>query len=223
MCRFTNSPTNGHWVAAKPVLQYLSGTKDQGIIIGRTKRHIEGDGLVGYSDADWAGDTSDRKSTTGYALFLKGGIVNWNSFKQKSTALSSTEAEYISIADCVKSVMSIRRVLKELGSWCMKKPTKIFEDNQSCIAWVPNPGKRGKHVEVRYHYSRETAEEGNIEPIFCCTSDCIALCTARGVKNHRQSEELQARGLAQKSRAQRINIHGSDLELPTWLSFMSVG
>lgn len=149
LCRYTNNPSLEHWKAAKRVLRYLSGTKDYSITIGRTSTNSNtSEELLAYSDADWAGDKLDKKSTTGYEIYLNGAIVSWNSSKQKSTALSSTEAEYIALADCVRRVVYLRKIYEELGSTCGTSPATIYEDNQSCIAWVHSPGKRGKHVEV---------------------------------------------------------------------------
>lgn len=48
--------------------------------------------LTGYSDADWAADLDERKSTTGYVFTLNGGAISWSSKKQPTIALSSTEA-----------------------------------------------------------------------------------------------------------------------------------
>lgn len=66
--------------------------------------------------------------------------MTWNSYKQKSTALSLTEAEYIAIADCVRKISIVRRVLKELGLSISETPTKVFEDNLSCVSWVLSAG-----------------------------------------------------------------------------------
>ena len=76
-----------HWTAAKRVLRYLKGTAELGI----TYKHEKSD-LVGYVDADYAGDLEDRRSFTGYAFILSGGPVTWDSKKQKTTAVSTTEA-----------------------------------------------------------------------------------------------------------------------------------
>jgi hypothetical protein len=87
-----------HWVAAKHVLRYLRGTVEYGL------SYIQGDGvkLVGYSDVDWAGNTVDKKSTSGCCFSLGSGAISWFSRKQKSVALSSAEAEYMaaSLASC---------------------------------------------------------------------------------------------------------------------------
>ena len=72
------------------LLRYVSGSKDWGLLY----RHRITEKLVGYIDADWAGDTSDRRSTSGYMFSLGSTTVAWSSKKQPIVALSSTEVEY---------------------------------------------------------------------------------------------------------------------------------
>lgn len=164
LCRAAQNPSPEHWKAAKRVLRYLNESTDFGIEIGqsngRNKTGSEDENFA-YCGSDWAGDRKDRKSTAGFVIFLNGGIVSWSTKKQKYTAFSSTEAKYVALSDCVKQVIFTRQILEELASDCFEKPTTIYENNQSCISWMLNPGKRGKHIEVRYHYTREMAEASN--------------------------------------------------------------
>lgn len=95
LCRATQNPSVQHWNAAKRILRYLEDTKDFGIVIGRTKDEAEtreGDELVAYCDADWAGDRNDQTSITGFAIFSYGEIISWGTRKKKYVVLSSTEA-----------------------------------------------------------------------------------------------------------------------------------
>ena len=86
-------PNKVHWVAAKRVLRYVKGTLDLGLKFERSNKFE----LVGYSDADWAGDVDTRKSTSGYVFMLGKAIVSWASKKQSVVALSTTEAEYAAL------------------------------------------------------------------------------------------------------------------------------
>jgi hypothetical protein len=83
-----------HWVAAKHVLKYLCGTVDYGLDYQR------GDGvcLVGYTNSDWAGCVSDRKSTSGCCFRLDSAFVSRFNRKQKLVALSSAEVEYMAVS-----------------------------------------------------------------------------------------------------------------------------
>ena len=88
--RFMENPQEEHWVAVKRILRYLQGTKMHGIC-------YKSNGTVdfrGYSDADWAGDLADRKSTSGYVFMLPGAPVSWGSKKQPSVSLSTSEAAW---------------------------------------------------------------------------------------------------------------------------------
>jgi hypothetical protein len=92
--RFMKDPGRGHWAAVKHLLRYLKGTVDWGIKFGGPGADLT---VQGYSDADYAG-AQDRRSTTGYVFMLAGGPVSWRSRRQKSVALSTMEAEYMSRA-----------------------------------------------------------------------------------------------------------------------------
>jgi hypothetical protein len=90
-------PKRTHMVAAKRILRYLKGTIDWGILFPSTEGHATTE-LIGYTDADWSGDTEDRKSTSGYIFMMGKAPIAWCSKKQNVVALSSCEAEYIAAA-----------------------------------------------------------------------------------------------------------------------------
>jgi hypothetical protein len=79
----------------KRIFRYLQGTKTHGIHFARSNDNI---GFEGYSDADWAGDVSDQKSTSGYLFNLADGAISWGSKKQTSAPLSTSEAEYAALS-----------------------------------------------------------------------------------------------------------------------------
>ena len=142
--RFSSKPNRSHWTAVKWVLRYLKGTNDLGIL-------YKGDsGMQGYSDADWAGDTDDRKSTSGYMFLIAGGPVSWKSKKQSTVALSTAEAEYVALSTATQECMWMQKLLSELGN-PPDGPTTILEDNQSSIAMARNPQFHGraKHINIK--------------------------------------------------------------------------
>lgn len=108
-----------HIEAAKTILRYLSGTRTKGITFGGEGGNLD---IIGYSDADWAGDKSDRKPTSGSVFMMNNGPINWCSKKQTSVALSSTEAEYMALTLAAKEATWLRLILTELGL--------LNEDNQ---------------------------------------------------------------------------------------------
>lgn len=112
--------------------------------------------MLGFSDADWAGDKETRRSTTGYLFKLAGGSISWASKLQASVSLSSTEAEYVAAAAATQEAIYLRRLLGGLG-FIQEGPTAIMEDNQGCIALSLNPinHQRLKHVDLKFHFVRE--------------------------------------------------------------------
>lgn len=108
--RFMSNPTELHYQAAKRVLRYIKGIMNYRILYTREGMEV----LKGYTDSDYAGDVTDRKSTSGYVFMLSGGTVAWSSKKQPIVALSTTEAEYMAASSCACQVIWMRRVLKEL-------------------------------------------------------------------------------------------------------------
>lgn len=108
--RFMENPQVEHWMAVKRILRYLKGTKSHGICFK------PGDKMdfCGYSDADWAGDHADRKSTSGYAFLLMGAPVSWGSKKQSSVSLSTSEAEYIALSLAIQEGKWVHRLRCEI-------------------------------------------------------------------------------------------------------------
>ena len=94
LARFNLNPQKEHWTALKRILRYLKGTTNIGILY----KHDGSDKCVGYNDADWAGDPSDRKSTSGYIFMFSDGLISWSSKKQKCVALSTAETEYVALS-----------------------------------------------------------------------------------------------------------------------------
>ena len=88
--QFVTAPTSVHWGAVLRILRYLRGTQFQTLLFPSTSS-LE---LRAYSDADWDGDRHDRKSTTGFCVFLGESLISWKSKKQDVVSRSSTEAEY---------------------------------------------------------------------------------------------------------------------------------
>lgn len=161
LSRFMEKPHEDHLNAVKRVLRYVAGTRDYGLHYAR--REDERARLVGYSDADMAGDVDTRKSTSGVIFFLGGNPITWQSTKQKVVALSSCEAEYIAAATAAcQGVWLARLVSDMLGTESGVPELKV--DNQSAIALSKNPvfHDRSKHIDTRFHYIRECIDGNKI-------------------------------------------------------------
>jgi hypothetical protein len=98
-------PRKEHWEAAIKVLRYVVGTLDLGLQFGCKTRDV-----IGYCDADYAGDLDTRKSTTAYVELMHGGAVTWRSVLQPTVALSTAEAEYMAAAGAAREALWMRKV-----------------------------------------------------------------------------------------------------------------
>ena len=103
MSAFNSNPGEAHWKAVKRIMCYLKGTRELELEYRCKTNHIEG-----YADADWAGNLDDRRSTTGYVFILHGGAITWNSKKQPTVTLSTTEAEYLVLRQATKEAICVR-------------------------------------------------------------------------------------------------------------------
>jgi hypothetical protein len=176
--RASSNPNTSHWKGAKHIFRYLQGTTDLKISYSKSGNAE----LIGYSDSDYAGDTETRRSTSGWVFILAGAAVSWASKRQPTTALSTTEAEYMAVCSAVQESIYLRTIIKELGL-IVDKPTRIWMDNQSAIKLGENAfsNKRAKHIDIRYHFTREKVEEGVIDLKYIETTKMVADILTKGV------------------------------------------
>lgn len=165
LSQYMNCPTETHWRAVKRVLRYLIGTSDHGLFF--TKGNIA---VVGYSDADWASSVEDRRSTTGYVVYLGSNPVAWCSKKQSVVSRSSSEAEYRSLANCVSELLWVKQLVDEIG--VSQTIPVVWCDNTSTVAIAANPTHhaRMKHVEIDHHFIREKILTGDLQVNFVPSS-----------------------------------------------------
>ncbi|XP_050147281.1 uncharacterized mitochondrial protein AtMg00810-like [Malus sylvestris] len=124
--QFMHSPTMDHLQVVKRILRYLKGSVGRGLLMqNNVHTHI-----LGYTDADWAGNSLDRKSTTGFCIFVGGNLVSWKSKKQSVITRSSAEAKYRAMATTASMHIASNLVFHE----------------------------RTQHNEVDCHYIREKVQ-----------------------------------------------------------------
>ena len=159
LSQFMHSPRISHFQAAHRTLRYLKGTTGLGLHFKRSSMIC----LNAYTDSDFVGSLSDRRSTSGYCIFLAGNLVIWRSKKQDVVARSSTEAEFRALAHELTEIIWIKRILQDLKIK-INGSCNIFCDNQSTIRVAHNPVQhdRMKHVSIDIHYIKETLEQNNI-------------------------------------------------------------
>jgi hypothetical protein len=164
VCQLSRSlehPTEEHWNAAIRVLRYLKSTATTGICYRSRPGNIK---LCAYSDADWATNKDNRRSTSGVMVMMNKSPVIFKSKLQHSVALSTAEAEYVALSLCVQEIVWTTNLLKEMNIR-VELPVVVHEDNQSAIAIAKNDGyqSRAKHIDIRYHFVREQIKSMNID------------------------------------------------------------
>ncbi|MGH9652091.1 MAG: reverse transcriptase domain-containing protein [Bryobacteraceae bacterium] len=198
LAQYASKPNESCWDAVKRVLRYVRGTTDFGITYTGSGGQHQPAPLSGYCDADWAEDRRDRRSVSGYVFKLVGGAISWKSQKQRTVALSSTEAEYMATTQAVKEAMWWRALLEGVG-YDVSDPTEIRSDNQGSIALARNPvhHQRTKHIDVQYHFNRQAVAEGLVRLTFVGTEEQAADVMTKAlprVKHQRALEQLGVRG-----------------------------
>lgn len=169
LARYMSLPSMLHWQAAMGVLRYLAGTRLVGLRYSGTDASLHG-----WSDADYAGDISTRRSTTGYVFTSNGAAISWSSRLQPTVATSTLEAEYMAAAAAAKEALWLRKLRSDLG---METGTvTIFSDNQGSLSLMDNPviSDRSKHIDVHYHFLRERSLMGQVSFTYISTAEMLA-------------------------------------------------
>ncbi|MCP4339239.1 MAG: hypothetical protein GY799_10210, partial [Desulfobulbaceae bacterium] len=171
LAQFNSSPTTDHWGMIRKVFSYLRKTKNLGLLYSPSSPH----NLIGYSDSDFAGDVNDRRSTSGFVFIRSGAAVSWRSRKQQVVTLSTAEAEYVALSSAVQEVVWLREILGSINQ-PQKSPTVIMEDNKAAIKIATNPVFHGrtKHIETKYHFTRDQLANGSISIQYCPTKEMLA-------------------------------------------------
>lgn len=192
LAQFVNNPTWNHWCAGKRILRYLAGTAEMGLKYEKADKPV-----TGYCDADWGGCTVDRRSYTGYAFLYCGAAISWKSQKQRSVAQSSTEAEYMSLAEAAKEALYLRNLLTELNMEHLAEIT-ISVDNQGALYLAKNPvfHSRTKHIDIKYHFVRQSVCEGLLKLTHVPTQQMVADIMTKALPRSSHERCLKGLGLS---------------------------
>ena len=178
--QFNAAPTRAHFLIAKHVLRYLAGTKLLALCLGSSSPRVPSSlscymQNVGCSDADWASDAIDRKSISGYSFYFQGSLISWSAVKQKSIALSSTEAEYYAMTHAFKEALWLRTFLEVL-KFPVPRPFPILSDNQAACSLSNSPAisARSKHIDIRHHFICDHVLAGSFSTTWIPTADMPA-------------------------------------------------
>ncbi|GKB40311.1 ribonuclease H-like domain-containing protein [Tanacetum coccineum] len=159
VCLYMHDPREPHFSALKRILRYVQGTLDYGLQLFSSTT----DSLIAYSDADWAGCPTTRRSTSGYCVFLGNNLLSWSSKRQPTLSRSSAEAEYRGVANAVAETCWIRNLLRELHT-PLSSATIVYCDNVSAVYLSSNPvqHQRTKHIEIDIHFVRDLVATGQV-------------------------------------------------------------
>ncbi|XP_057996515.1 secreted RxLR effector protein 161-like [Hevea brasiliensis] len=150
--QFLHEPTENHWSACKCIMRYLKHNQHYGLFL----RQSSTPHLSAYADADWASNPEDRKSVSGYAIYLGTNLVYWSTRKQPTVARSSTEAEYRSVGAATTELVWLKSLLQDIG-FSSSSCSTLWCDNVRATKLASNPvfHSRTKHIEVEFHFVRD--------------------------------------------------------------------
>ena len=181
VARKCEEPNVSDWKMIINIFKYLNSTKLYKITYDGTG-HISA-----YSDSDFAGDSYDRKSTSGYIILMGKSAICWSSKKQTIVATSTTEAEYISTSECIKKVLWIRNIIMELLD--IDKEITIYTDNLSSKSNMENGdlNTKLKHIDIKYHFNRDNIDKHRIKLEYIETNKMIADILTKDVNGNKMT------------------------------------
>lgn len=168
------------------IFRYLKGNSNYGLKL--TKRSE----LSVFVDADYGGDKSTRKSTTGFLLMMGTSPTSWYSKLQHCVAVSTAESEYYAIDECSKCCLWYENIFNELGVNC--NCITINVDNKAAIHISENEtiNPKSRHIDIKYHHIRELIKSNKIKLKYIKTNKNLAdgftkYLNTNAMKNFRDS------------------------------------
>jgi histone deacetylase 1/2 len=182
VCQFMTSPTDVHYAAVKRILRYLQGTLQKGLFFSSTGALNNSVHIKAFCDADWAGEVIQRRSTTGFVVYLGLCPVSWQSKKQGTVSRSSTESEYRSLANTAAEISWLRHLLCDLKVQVPRAPL-LKCDNLSAIALASNPvfHSKIKHLDNDFHFVRERVQRSDLCLEYVSTKEQTADILTKGL------------------------------------------
>ena len=196
--RYMAKPNETHFRALDRIWKYLAKFPEFGLYYDCKS---VGEHILGYTDADWGGDTVSRKSTSGYIFLLNGNIISWLSMQQKTVALSSCEAEYMALKEAIKESIYLNNLLsfynKFLELKISKEIPKLLTDSESALKLAENPEfhKRSKHIDITYHFIRDSIKTNKVKLFHVGTKNQLADGFTKGLDTLKHKSFLQSLNL----------------------------
>ena len=189
LSRFRTNPTTAHWTAGMRVLAYLHGTQNMGL------QYNADHDLVGFVDSAYGDDKDSLHSTMGYAFMYNGAAVSWASKKQRHVATNTVEAEYVAFHLAAQQAVWLQQLLYEMVG--RTGPVIINCDSTGCISNLKNPitSSHTKHIDVRFHRSRELVIDSVLVPKYISTDDNVADVFTKPLVNIKFSKFVRGLGM----------------------------
>jgi hypothetical protein len=172
LTRFNLNPGPQHHEAANRVIEYLLDTATFALKFGGE------DDMATWSDASFADNTLDRRSSQCYAMKLFGGTIGWRANKQDTVTTSTTEAELLALAQATKEALFADRLVKEIGVELDDSAVRLWCDNTQTIGLVTKEvatlQTKLRHVDIHNHWLREAVEKGQIRVNYVPTKEMVA-------------------------------------------------
>ncbi|GAA5972784.1 hypothetical protein JCM11641_003938 [Rhodosporidiobolus odoratus] len=186
--RFSTCPAERHWGMSKRICRYIAGTINHGLLYTPSSSDdlFSPSHLSGWSDSDHAADKETRRSISGFVFcigdFFTFTAICWNARRQRSVAISSTEAEYMALSEAAREAMWLRQLLVEIG-FPPSSPALIRGDNSGALLLANHPTSHGrtKHIATHYHFTREQVAEGTVALKWVPTGEMAADLMTKGL------------------------------------------
>jgi hypothetical protein len=190
----------------KRILKYIKHTLQCGIFY-EAKNQLQ---VHGYTDVDWVGNVSYRRSTSGFMFSFGSGAISWSSKKQPIVALSSTKAEYRGATIVACEVVWLQKLLSDLGQ-SVDAPIVIYCDNIDSILLANNPvyHAKTKHIGVHYHFIREKVLAKEIDLIHVSTEDQVADIFTKALGTDKLKKFRKMLGVLEVDLSLRGNVENS--------------
>lgn len=179
-----------HWIQTKRLLRYLKGTIDYHIAYKKGSDL----NLKLYADADFGND-EDRKSVSGFVALMSSGPIAWYSRTQSMVALSTMEAEYISLANALQESLHIKHIMEEIFDSSLQLEIQV--DNQSCISYAKNykgPG-RSKHISIKFHFVKDYVDSKIVQLKYVATNENAADIFTKSLPRIKHQAAVELLGL----------------------------
>jgi hypothetical protein len=196
LARFLMNPGSLHQDAADRVLLYLQNTKLRALELGG------GSSLEVASDASFADNTMDRKSSQGYTIRLYGGLIAWKASKQDTVTTSTTEAELLALSQVAKEAIFTSRLIKELNIKLPESTITIQCDNTQTIQLINKEVSKLqtklRHVDIHNHWLRQEVSRKTIRVVYVPSAEMLADGFTKVLPANRWASYLEQLGLVER-------------------------